>query len=77
MTWKKDERELLSQNLVSCIGENLDQVYLDYVKSLQLNSNAAKTNLHIFYPALRGTGQTLINTASTSKRRFSAYHNHR
>ncbi|MDP1382051.1 phospho-sugar mutase [Priestia megaterium] len=59
----KDERELLSQNLVSYIGENLDQVYLDYVKSLQLNNNAAKTNLHIVYTSLDGTGQTLVPQA--------------
>lgn len=56
----KDERELLSQNLVSYIGENLDQVYLDYVKGLQLNNNAAKTNLPIVYTPLHGTGQTLV-----------------
>ncbi|MCM3095035.1 phospho-sugar mutase [Priestia megaterium] len=59
----KEERELLSQNLVSYIGENLDQVYLDYVKGLQLNNNAAKTNLHIVYTPLHGTGQTLVPQA--------------
>jgi len=59
----KDERELLKQNLVSYIGENLDQVYLDYVKGLQLNNNAVKTNLHIVYTPLHGTGQTLIPQA--------------
>ncbi|MEI4525077.1 phospho-sugar mutase [Priestia megaterium] len=57
----KDERELLSQNLVSYIGENLDQVYLDYVKGLQLNKDVA--NLHIVYTPLHGTGQTLIPQA--------------
>ncbi|MGG0031185.1 phospho-sugar mutase [Priestia megaterium] len=59
----KDEHELLSQNLVSYIGENLDQVYLDYVKGLQLNSNASNTNLHIVYTPLHGTRQTLIPQA--------------
>ncbi|WP_394513467.1 phosphohexomutase domain-containing protein [Priestia aryabhattai] len=59
----KDERELLSQNLVSYIGENLDQVYLDYVKALQLNSDATKTNLDIVYTPLHGTGQTLVPQA--------------
>jgi len=59
----KDEHELLSQNLVSYIGENLDQVYLDYVKGLQLNSNASNTNLHFVYTPLHGTGQTLIPQA--------------
>lgn len=59
----KDERELLSQNLVSYIGENLDQVYLDYVKDLQLNNNASNTNLHIIYTPLHGTGQPLIPQA--------------
>ncbi|MED4254018.1 phospho-sugar mutase [Priestia megaterium] len=59
----KDERELLSQNLVSYIGENLDQVYLGYVKDLQLNNNAAKTNLPIVYTPLHGTGQTLVPQA--------------
>lgn len=59
----KDERELLSQNLVSYIGENLDQVYLDYVKALQLNNGAEKPNLHIVYTPLHGTGQTLIPQA--------------
>ncbi|MGG3123265.1 phospho-sugar mutase [Priestia megaterium] len=59
----KDERKLLSQNLVSYIGENLDQVYLDYVKGLQLNNNAAKMNLHIIYTPLHGTGQTLVPQA--------------
>ncbi|MED4281730.1 phospho-sugar mutase [Priestia megaterium] len=59
----KDERKLLSQNLVSYIGENLDQVYLDYVKGLQLNKGAAKTNLHIVYTPLHGTGQMLVPQA--------------
>ncbi|MGF9891946.1 phospho-sugar mutase [Priestia megaterium] len=57
----KDERELLGQNLVSYIGENLDQVYLDYVKGLQLNK--AAPNLHIVYTPLHGTGQTLVPQA--------------
>ncbi|AWD66015.1 phospho-sugar mutase [Priestia megaterium] len=57
----KDERELLSRNLVSYIGENLDQMYLDYVKGLQLNKPA--TNLHIVYTPLHGTGQTLVTQA--------------
>jgi phosphoglucomutase len=57
----KDERELLSRNLVSYIGENLDQVYLDYVKGLQLNKDVA--NLHIVYTPLHGTGQTLVPQA--------------
>ena len=39
----KDERELLSQSLLRYSGENFDQVYLDYVKTLQLNNNAEKT----------------------------------
>ncbi|MGN2272011.1 phospho-sugar mutase [Priestia megaterium] len=59
----KEERELLSQNLVSYIGENLDQVYLDYVKGLQLNSDETKINLHIVYTPLHGTGQTLVPQA--------------
>ncbi|MED4292710.1 phospho-sugar mutase [Priestia megaterium] len=59
----KEEHELLRQNLLSYIGENLDQVYLDYVKGLQLNNNAAKTNLHIVYTPLHGTGQTLVPQA--------------
>ncbi|MCE4089457.1 phospho-sugar mutase [Priestia megaterium] len=57
----KDERELLSQNLVRYIGENLDQVYLDYVKGLQLNKDVA--NLHIVYTPLHGTVQTLMPQA--------------
>lgn len=57
----KDERELLCQNLLSYIGENLDQVYLDYVKGLQLNKDTA--NLHIVYTPLNGTGQTLVPQA--------------
>ncbi|PFU66107.1 phosphoglucomutase [Priestia megaterium] len=56
----KDERELLSQNLVSYIGENLDKVYLDYIKGLQLNKEGIKTSLHIVYTPLHGTGQTLV-----------------
>lgn len=56
----KEERELIRQNLLSYIGENLDQVYLDYVKGLQLNNNVAKTNLHIVYTPLHGTGQKLV-----------------
>lgn len=59
----KDERELLRLNLVSYIGENLDQVYLDYVKGLQLNNDGVKTNLHIVYTPLHGTGQTLVPQA--------------
>ncbi|PET70538.1 phosphoglucomutase [Priestia megaterium] len=57
----KDERELLSQNLVNYIGENLDQVYLDYVKGLQLKK--AATNIHIVYTPLHGTGQKLVPQA--------------
>lgn len=59
----KDERELLSLNLVSYVGENLDQVYLVYVKGLQLNNDGVKTNLHIVYTPLHGTGQTLVPQA--------------
>ncbi|WP_340597923.1 phospho-sugar mutase [Priestia megaterium] len=59
----KDERELLSLNLVSYMGENLDQVYLDYVKGLQLNNDGVKINLHIVYTPLHGTGQTLVPQA--------------
>ncbi|KJL02166.1 phospho-sugar mutase [Priestia aryabhattai] len=59
----KDERELLRLNLVSYIGENLDQVYLNYVKGLQLNNDGVKTNLYIVYTPLHGTGQTLVPQA--------------
>ncbi|MCF6794976.1 phospho-sugar mutase [Bacillus sp. ET1] len=59
----KEERELLRQHLVSYIGENMDQVYLDYVKGLQLNKDAATTNLHIVYTPLHGTGQKLVPQA--------------
>jgi len=59
----KEERELLRQHLVCYIGENLDQVYLDYVKGLQLNKDAATTNLHIVYTPLHGTGQKLVPQA--------------
>lgn len=59
----KEERELLRQHLVSYIGENLDQVYLDYVKGLQLNKDAAKANLHIVYTPLHGTGHKLVPQA--------------
>ncbi|WP_234419937.1 hypothetical protein [Priestia megaterium] len=59
----KEEPELLRQHLVSYIGKNLDQVYLDYVKGLQLNKDAAKTNLHIIYTPLHGTGQKLMPQA--------------
>lgn len=59
----KEERELLRQHLVSYIGENLDQVYLDYVKGLQLNKDAATTNLYIVYTPLHGTGQKLVPQA--------------
>ncbi|MDY0940050.1 phospho-sugar mutase [Priestia megaterium] len=57
----KEERELMKQSLISYIGENLDQVYLDYVKGLQLNKDTA--NLHIVYTSLHGTGQTLAPRA--------------
>lgn len=59
----KEERELLRQHLVSYIGENLDQVYLNYVKGLQLNKDTATTNLHIVYTPLHGTGQKLVPQA--------------
>lgn len=59
----KEERELLRQHLVSYIGENLDQVYLDYVKGLQLNKDVTTTNLHIVYTPLHGTGQKLVPQA--------------
>jgi len=38
-------------------------VYLDYVKGLQLNKDAATTNLHIVYTQLHGTGQKLVPQA--------------
>ncbi|MEH7318935.1 phospho-sugar mutase [Priestia megaterium] len=59
----KEERELLRQHLVSYIGENLDQVYLDYVKGLQLKKDVTITNLHIVYTPLHGTGQKLVPQA--------------
>ena len=59
----KEERELMRQNLLSYIGENLDHVYLHYVKSLQLNENAAKAHLHIVYTPLHGTGHKLVPQA--------------
>jgi phosphoglucomutase len=59
----KEERELMRQSLISYIGENLDEVYLDYVKDLQLNKGAAKANLHIVYTPLHGTGQKLVPQA--------------
>ncbi|MEH7264648.1 phospho-sugar mutase [Priestia megaterium] len=52
----KEERELMKQSLISYIGENMDEVYLDYVKGLQLNKCAVKANLHIVYTPLHGTG---------------------
>ncbi len=59
----KEERELMRQNLLSYIGENLDHVYLDYVKSLQLNEDAAKAHLHIVYTPLHGTEHKLVPQA--------------
>ncbi|MFP7733905.1 phospho-sugar mutase [Priestia aryabhattai] len=59
----KEERELMRQNLLSYIRENLDHVYLDYVKNLQLNENAAKAHLHIVYTPLHGTGHKLVPQA--------------
>ena len=38
-------------------------MYLDYVKGLQLNKDAATTNLHIVYTPLHGTGQKLVSQA--------------
>ncbi|MET3406386.1 phosphoglucomutase [Priestia aryabhattai] len=59
----KEERELMRQSLISYIGENMDEVYLDYVKGLQLNKDVAKANLHIIYTPLHGTGQKLVPQA--------------
>lgn len=59
----KEERELMRQSLISYIGENMDEVYLDYVKDLQLNKDVAKANLHIIYTPLHGTGQKLVPQA--------------
>ncbi|MGG1322282.1 phospho-sugar mutase [Priestia megaterium] len=59
----KEERELMRQSLISYIGENMDEVYLDYVKGLQLNKDVAKANLHITYTPLHGTGQKLVPQA--------------
>lgn len=59
----KDDHELLSQNLVSYVGESLDQVYLEYVKGFHLNKDTGKTNLHIVYTPLHGTRQTLVPQA--------------
>ncbi|MGC9932361.1 phospho-sugar mutase [Priestia aryabhattai] len=56
----KEERELMKQSLISNIGENLDEVYLDYVKDLQLNADAAKSNLRIVYTPLHSTGHGLV-----------------
>ncbi|WP_366940792.1 hypothetical protein [Priestia megaterium] len=62
----KEERELMRQNLLSYIGENLDHVYLDYVKSPQLNEDAAKAKVHIVYTPLHGTGHKLVPQALQS-----------
>jgi len=58
------EQELLKQNLLSYIGENLDHVYIDYVKSLQLQTDSTqKKALRIVYTPLHGTGSKLIPQA--------------
>ncbi|SDC92626.1 phosphoglucomutase [Priestia aryabhattai B8W22] len=59
----KEESELKRQSLISYIGENMNEVYLDYVKGLQLNKDAAKANLHIVYTPLHGTGHKLVPQA--------------
>ncbi|WP_454870767.1 phospho-sugar mutase [Priestia megaterium] len=59
----KEERELMRQSLISYIGEDLDEVYLDYVKDMQLNKDAVKANLNIVYTPLHGTGQKLVSQA--------------
>ncbi|QTL50581.1 phospho-sugar mutase [Priestia aryabhattai] len=59
----KEERELMKQSLISYIVENMDEVYLDYIKGLQLHKDAVKANLHIVYTPLHGTGHKLVPQA--------------
>lgn len=60
----QDEQVLLKENLLSYIGENLDHVYVDYVKSLQQQAELPeKEELQVVYTPLHGTGSKIVPQA--------------
>ncbi|MDR7244597.1 phosphoglucomutase [Priestia megaterium] len=60
----QDEQVLLKENLLSYIGENLDHVYVDYIKILQQQAELPeKEELQIVYTPLHGTGRKVVPQA--------------
>ncbi|MCY9017888.1 phospho-sugar mutase, partial [Priestia megaterium] len=60
----QDEYVMLKENVLSYIGENLDHVYVDYVKGLQQQAELLeKENLQIVYTPLHGTGSKVVPQA--------------
>ena len=60
----QDEQVLLKENLLSYIGESLDHVYVDYVKSLQQQAELPeKEMLQVVYTPLHGTGSKIVPQA--------------
>lgn len=60
----QDEQVLLKENLLSYSGENLDHVYVDYVKSLQQQAELPeKEKLQMVYTPLHGGGSEIVPQA--------------
>ncbi|MCY9027181.1 phospho-sugar mutase [Priestia megaterium] len=60
----QDEHVMLKENVLSYIGENLDHVYVDYVKGLQQQAELLeKEKLQIVYTPLHGTGSKVVPQA--------------
>ena len=54
------ETEAMEKGLYNILGEEIDNKYIEYLKSLSLNSEAIKdNNLKIVYTPLHGTGKKL------------------
>ncbi len=60
----QDEQVLLKESLLSYIGENLDHVYVDYIKSLQQQAELPeKEKSQVVYTPLHGTGSKIVPQA--------------
>ncbi|RJS67240.1 phospho-sugar mutase [Priestia filamentosa] len=54
-----NEDDLLSQGFLTYIGEEIDEIYVEQLKTIQLNNNKGR-DLKIVYTPLHGTGNKLV-----------------
>ena len=61
----KSEAELKEAGLIQMIGADLDRVYLDRVKALEINEDAGKKDLKIVFSPLHGTANVPVRQLLT------------